>query len=90
MRNLKTLCAMNDNNNEERVYYVAMQLNFLDDLQVVINNGVQKVVYPLSKIANTGAVGMIFVYESLEDLRKEFPDSDYITIKLNLPKEEQS
>lgn len=70
---------------KNRIYYIAKQLNFMDQMNIVLDTGTQKITYPLDKIVNSNATGIIFVYESLEDLRRDYPDAEYMTVELNLP-----
>jgi len=63
-------------------YYVPRKMIKLEDLKVCVDIAGTKFELPLSSVVENKSIGVIFVYETLEDLKEEFPGEDYFFIEI--------
>lgn len=64
-------------------YYAAQRLLRANEMKIVIDSGSRRIELPLSNVKEDNALGYIPVYESLEDLKRDYPNADYFTIEIS-------
>jgi len=66
---------------ERKKFYVSLNLYKLSDMVVSVRSEFGELKRSMSDLCDTSAYGCLYVYESLEDLKREEPGADYFVIE---------